>query len=224
MPGKLEKFAEFNSFRNCFTLYFENIQKGLELKGKWHSDYFKNQNPIVLELGCGRGEYTVGLAQNNPDKNYIGVDIKGNRIWTGAKFALDEHLNNVAFVRTRIDFVEHCFDKDEISEIWITFPDPQPQKTRERKRLTNIRFLDRYKKFLKPGGILHLKTDNTGLFEYTLEVIKENGFELLFSTNDLYNNCPAGREELINIKTYYEKLHFSKGETIKYCSFKLTNE
>lgn len=222
MPGKLEKFADFNTFKNCFTLYFENLQQGLPLKGKWHSDYFKNANPIVLELGCGRGEYTVGLAMNNPGKNYIGMDIKGNRIWTGAKAALENKLDNVAFVRTRIDFVEYCFAPNEISEIWITFPDPQPQKTRERKRLTNIRFLERYKKFLKPGGIVHLKTDNTGLYEYTLEVIKENNFTLLFSTNDLYHNCPEGREELINIKTYYEKLHTAKGETIKYCSFKIS--
>jgi tRNA (guanine-N7-)-methyltransferase len=221
MPGKLQKFADFNSFKNCFTLYFENISEGLPLKGKWHSEYFKNQNPIVLELGCGRGEYTVGLAQNNPGKNYIGVDIKGNRIWTGAKAALDNNMGNVAFVRTRIDFIEYCFAKNEIDEIWLTFPDPQPQKTRVRKRLTNPRFIDRYKKFLKPGGIVHLKTDSTSFYEYTLEVIAENKYELLFATNDLYNNCPEGREELIEIKTYYEKLHHSKGETIKYCSFKI---
>ena len=113
MPGKLEKFADFNSFKNCFTLYFENIKEGLPMKGKWHSEYFKNQNPIVLELGCGKGEYSVGLAKNNPDKNYIGVDIKGNRIWTGASEALNSKLNNVAFVRTRIDFIEHCFSEND---------------------------------------------------------------------------------------------------------------
>ncbi|MBL7894278.1 MAG: tRNA (guanosine(46)-N7)-methyltransferase TrmB [Bacteroidia bacterium] len=221
MPGKLEKFADFNSFKNCFTLYFENIEKGMPLKGKWHSDYFKNQNPIVLELGCGKGEYSVSLAKNNPGKNYIGVDIKGNRIWTGAKEALDNNMPNVAFVRTRIDFIEHCFSPGEVSEIWITFPDPQPQKTRERKRLTNMRFIERYRKFLKPGGLVHLKTDSTSLYEYTMEVIKENNLKILFHTNDLYQNCPPDRKELIEIKTHYEKLFTAKGEDIKYICYQI---
>ncbi len=221
MPSKQEKFVDFNSFTNCFTLYFENISEGFDLKGKWHNEYFKNQNPIVLELGCGKGEYSVGLAKNNPAKNYIGVDIKGNRIWTGAKEAIDTKLNNVAFLRTRIDFIEHCFTENEVSEIWITFPDPQPQKTRARKRLTHMMFIRRYQKFLKPGGLVHLKTDSTSFYEYTLEVIKENNFTLLFNTDDLYSNCPAGREELINIKTHYEKLFTDKGEKIKYCCFKI---
>ena len=221
MPSKLEKFADFNSFRNCFTLYYQNIQEGLPIKGKWHEAYFRNDHPIVLELGCGKGEYTVGLSKNNPDKNFIGVDIKGNRIWTGARQALDENLKNTAFLRTRIDFIEHCFTGGEVNEIWLTFPDPQPQKTRARKRLTNMIFIKRYQKFLKPGGLVHLKTDSTGFYEYTLEVIKENNFELLISTNDLYNNCPPGREELINIKTHYEKLFTDRGEKIKYCCFRI---
>lgn len=221
MPGKLEKFSDFNSFKNCFTLYFENIKEGLPLKGKWHSNYFNNQNPIVLELGCGKGEYSVGLAKNNPNKNYIGVDIKGNRIWTGAKEALENKMNNVAFIRTRIDFIEHCFEPGEVSEIWITFPDPQPQKTRERKRLTNMRFIERYRKFLKPGGLVHLKTDSTSLYEYTMEVIRDNKLELLFHTNDLYKNCPPDRKELIEIKTHYEKLFTAKGEDIKYICYKI---
>lgn len=221
MPGKLEKFADFNSFKNCFTLYFENIKEGLPMKGKWHSEYFKNQNPIVLELGCGKGEYSVGLAKNNPDKNYIGVDIKGNRIWTGAKEALDKNLSNVAFVRTRIDFIEHCFEPGEVSEIWITFPDPQPQKTRERKRLTNMRFIERYRKFLKPGGLVHLKTDSTSLYEYTMEVIKENNLKILFHTNNLYENCPDDRKELTEIKTHYEKLFTARGEDIKYICYQI---
>lgn len=221
MPGKLEKFADFNSFKNCFTLYFENIKEGLPLKGRWHSEYFKNQNPIVLELGCGKGEYSVGLAKNNSTKNYIGVDIKGNRIWTGAKEALDNNLSNVAFVRTRIDFIEHCFEPGEVSEIWITFPDPQPQKTRERKRLTNMRFIERYRKFLKPGGLVHLKTDSTSLYEYTMEVIKENNLKILFHTNDLYQNCPPDRLELVEIKTHYEKLFTARGEDIKYICYQI---
>src|SRR5574343_1059516 len=184
MQGKLEKFSDFKSFSNCFTLYFEEIKQGLPLRGKWHENYFRNNHPIVLELGCGKGEYSVGLAKNNPGKNFIGVDIKGNRIWTGAKEALDCKLNNVAFVRTRIDFIEHCFEKGEVNEIWITFPDPQPQKPRERKRLTNMRFIERYRKFLKPGGYVHLKTDNTGFYEYTLDVIQENKLNLIFHTED----------------------------------------
>lgn len=221
MPSKLEKFDDLKEFSNCFTLFYQNKEAGLPLRGKWHKDYFKNDHPIVLELGCGKGEYSVGLAKNNPDKNYIGVDIKGNRIWTGAKEALETNLKNVAFVRTRIDFIEHCFTEHEISEIWITFPDPQPQKTRTRKRLTNMLFINRYKKFLKPGGLVHLKTDSTSFYEYTLGVIKENNFTLLFNTDDLYVNCPAGREELVTIKTHYEKLFTDKGEKIKYCCFQI---
>jgi len=222
MPSKLEKFADVNTYSNCFELSFEQLTEGFPLKGKWHSDVFKNNNPIVVELGCGRGEYTIGLSQNNDTKNFIGVDIKGNRIWTGAKHALDNKMSHVAFLRTRIDFIDQCFSENEVSEIWITFPDPQPQKTRERKRLTNFQFfLSRYKKILKPGGLVHLKTDNTGFYEYTMEVIKDNKLNLLFATDDLYNNCPPDREELIRIKTYYEKLFTDKGERIKYCCFQL---
>ncbi len=221
MPSKLEKFAEFDTFKNCFTLHFEHIEKGLALKGHWHDEYFKNAHDIVLELGCGKGEYTIGLAQNNLLKNFIGVDIKGNRIWSGAKEALEKNMKNVGFLRTRIDFIEYCFGPGEISEIWITFPDPQPQKTRARKRLTHLMFLNRYRKFLKPGGLVHLKTDSTSFYEYTLEVIKENNLSLLFATDDLYLNCPEGRNELTEIKTHYEKLFTSKGEKIKYCCFKL---
>ena len=221
MPNKLQKFADIDSFANCSFLPFEKITEGHPLAGKWREEQFKNQNPLVLELGCGRGEYTIGLAKNNPNKNYIGVDVKGNRIWTGAKYANDNKLTNVAFLRTRIDFIEHCFGEAEIDEIWITFPDPQPQKTRVRKRLTNPMFLDRYKKILKPGGLVHLKTDSTSFYEYTLEVIAELKLELLYSTADLYIHNPSGKEELTNIKTYSEQLFTEKGEKIKYCCFKL---
>ena len=220
MPNKLQKFAEFKEFSNCSHLPFEEIQQGHPLKGIWHSNFFKNNNPIVLELGCGRGEYTIGLAKNNRDKNFIGVDIKGNRIWTGAKYANENKLNNVAFIRTRIDFIEHCFAANEVDEIWITFPDPQPTKPRIRKRLTNPLFLNRYFKFLKPNGIIHLKTDNTVFYEYTLEVIREQNFELLYSTPDLYTHNPSGKKELTEIQTYYENLFSAKGEKIKYCSWK----
>ena len=221
MPSKQEKFIEFDTFKNCFTLFFENISKGFLLKGRWHSDYFKNSNPIVLELGCGKGEYTIGLSENNHSKNYIGVDIKGNRIWVGAKYAIENNLNNVAFLRTRIDFIEHCFLENEIDEIWITFPDPQPQSTRKRSRLTNPLFLNRYKKILKKGGLIHLKTDSTSLYEYTLQVIEENKNLILWQTDNLYQNCPDNRQELIQIKTHYEKLFTDKGENIKYICFTL---
>jgi len=221
MPSKQEKFIEFDTFKNCFTLFFENIIKGFLLKGSWHSDYFKNSNPIVLELGCGKGEYTIGLSENNHSKNYIGVDIKGNRIWVGAKYAIENNLNNVAFLRTRIDFIEHCFLENEIDEIWITFPDPQPQSTRKRSRLTNPLFLNRYKKILKKGGLIHLKTDSTSLYEYTLQVIEENKNLIIWQTNNLYQNCPDNRQELIQIKTHYEKLFTDKGENIKYICFTL---
>jgi len=221
MPSKQEKFIEFDTFKNCFTLFFENIIKGFLLKGSWHSDYFKNSNPIVLELGCGKGEYTIGLSENNHSKNYIGVDIKGNRIWVGAKYAIENNLNNVAFLRTRIDFIEHCFLENEIDEIWITFPDPQPQSTRKRSRLTNPLFLNRYKKILKKGGLIHLKTDSTCLYEYTLQVIEENKNLIIWQTDNLYQNCPDNRQELIQIKTHYEKLFTDKGENIKYICFTL---
>jgi tRNA (guanine-N7-)-methyltransferase len=221
MPNKLEKFADIERFENCFSFFFEQIQQGFALKGKWRKEFFKNENPLILELGCGRGEYTVGLAQANRNKNYIGIDVKGNRIWTGANFALENKLSNVAFIRTRIDFIEHCFGEAEVDEIWITFPDPQPQKPRERKRLTFQRFLDRYKKILKPNGIIHLKTDSTSLYEYTLDVIAENKHELIWHTNDLYKNCPEDRKELVSIKTYYEKMFTDKGEDIKYVCFRL---
>jgi tRNA (guanine-N7-)-methyltransferase len=221
MPSKLEKFADLKTFPNCFDLFFKDLDTVFVNKGNWHAAVFKNDNPIVVELGCGKGEYTIGLAEKNPTKNFIGVDIKGNRIWTGAKQALESKLNNVAFLRTKIDFTDYCFAENEVSEIWITFPDPQPQKARARQRLTNPIFLNRYKTMLKSGGLVHLKTDSTSMYEYTLEVIKENNHTLLFSTDNLYQNCPTDRQELIAIKTHYEKLFTDKGEDIKYCCFQL---
>jgi len=217
---KLKKFAEVSSFDNCFFLSFEQSrEEGLPLKGKWHKEFFKNDNPIVLELGCGKGEYTVGLAKRYPDKNFIGVDIKGNRIWTGAREAVDSKMNNVAFVRTRIDFIEACFAKDEVSEIWITFPDPQPQKTRERKRLTNMMFINRYRNVLKKGGIVNLKTDNEPFYDFSREVIKENNLQELDATNDLYANVGLRDEALTTIKTHYEKLFSDKGFKICYLKY-----
>jgi tRNA (guanine-N7-)-methyltransferase len=220
MPSKLEKFADVERFKNCFTFFFENVLAGFPLKGKWR-EHFANNNQLIVELGCGKGEYTIGLAEAHPEKNFIGVDIKGNRIWTGARHALEHNMTNVAFLRTRIDFIDNCFEPEEVDEIWITFPDPQPQSTRARQRLTHMLFMNRYLKFLKPGGWVHLKTDSTSLYEYTLEVIRENKFELAWHTSDLYNNCPPDRKELINIKTYYEALFTGKGENIKYIQFRL---
>lgn len=219
---KLMKFAQVSTFENCFFLSFEESQKeGLHHKGKWGSDYFKNDNPIVLELGCGKGEYSVGLAERYPDKNFIGIDIKGNRIWTGAKTALDNDLKNVAFIRTRIDFIEGCFAEGEIDEIWITFPDPQPLKTTVRQRLTNMIFINRYKKILKKGGTINLKTDSEFFYDYTREIIKENDLVELDATNDLYENVVKRDEELTNIKTYYEKKFSDLGFKICYLKFSL---
>lgn len=219
---KLKKFAEVESFHNCFFLSFEQSKEnGLPLKGKWHKEYFKNNNPIVLELGCGKGEYTVGLAQRYPEKNFIGVDIKGSRIHTGAKTAVDNKMNNVAFVRTRIDFIEACFAANEINEIWITFPDPQPQKIRTRKRLTNMMFINRYKKFLIEGGVINLKTDNEPFYDFSKEVATENKFEILDATNDLYANTSSRDEVLTSIKTHYENMFTKKGFKICYLKFQV---
>lgn len=219
---KLKKFAEVNTFNNCFFLSFEESSaEGLPLKGKWHSDYFKNNNPIVLELGCGKGEYTVGLAKRFPNKNFIGVDIKGNRIWTGAKTAVEDNMNNVAFIRTRIDFIDACFADGEVDEIWITFPDPQPQKTRVRNRLTNMMFINRYKKILKKEGTIHLKTDNEPFYDYTCEVIAENKLQLQDATNDLYADTTQRDEALTSIKTYYEKKFSDQGFKICYLQFRV---
>ncbi len=217
------KFEQVSNFDNCFFLSFEQSRdNGLPLKGKWNKEYFKNDNPIVLELGCGKGEYTVGLAKRYPDKNFIGVDIKGNRIWTGAKEAIENNMGNVAFIRTRIDFIEACFAAQEVNEIWITFPDPQPLKTTIRQRLTNMIFLERYKRILIENGIVNLKTDSEFFYDYSREVVKENNFTELDATNDLYAD-PASRDEaLTTIKTYYEKKFSEKGFKICYLKFRFT--
>lgn len=220
--NKLKKFAAVSTFENCFFLSFEQSRaEGLPLKGKWRKEYFKNEHPIVLELGCGKGEYSVGLAGRFPEKNFIGVDLKGNRIYIGAKAALDHKMKNVAFIRTRIDFIEACFASGEIDEIWITFPDPQLQKTRTRARLTNPMFLNRYKNILKPNGIVNLKTDSEPFYDYTREIVKELKLEELDHTNDLYGDALQRDEVLTSIKTYYEKKFSEKGFKICYLKFRL---
>ena len=192
-------------------------------KGKWNTEVFKNENPIVLELGCGKGEYAVGLGKRYPNKNFIGIDIKGARMWYGANTVLTEKLTNIAFMRTRIDFIETFFGPDEIDEIWLTFSDPQPKKPR--KRLSSRLFVERYKRFLKPNGIIHLKTDNSLLFESTLEQIKLHKYELLEKSWDLYGellgNLDQDTQEILGIKTHYEQIFAKKGFDIKYVKFKL---
>jgi tRNA (guanine-N7-)-methyltransferase len=189
------------------------------IKGKWHERYFNNNNPITLELACGRGEYTVGLATLFPNRNYIGVDIKGERIWKGSTWAVEQSLKNVAFLRTQILLIENFFEENEADEIWITFPDPRPRKRDIKRRLTSPRYLELYKKFLKPGGYIRLKTDNTGLYMYTLEVLAgRNDVADLKCTENLYQS--ELRPECFDIKTRYEEEFASKGETIKYLRFR----
>jgi tRNA (guanine-N7-)-methyltransferase len=222
--NKLRRFQEMKNWSNCFEPPFDvETLQNFPLKGKWRSDYFKNENPIVLELGCGKGEYTIGLSQYFPEKNFIGVDIKGARIWVGAKEATEKELANVAFLRTKIDFIHNFFIENEVDEIWLTFSDPQPIKPN--KRLTSKYFIDKYKTILKAGGLVHLKTDSDVLFESTLEQIEEHKYELLESTWDLYaemdQNLDQTTKDIFHIKTHYEKLFTSRGSVIKYCKFKI---
>jgi tRNA (guanine-N7-)-methyltransferase len=209
---KLRRFAEVATFANVLQL-----EEGKPLKGNWARNHFKNDNPVVLELACGKGEYTVNLARLFPEKNFIGVDYKGNRIWRGAKTALEDNINNVAFLRIQIESILDYFATKEVSEIWITFPDPQPQLSREKKRLTSPRFLEKYKSILKTGGILHLKTDNDDLHEYTFEKINELDLKLHTKTEDLYNSEHAN--EVLSIKTYYEKKYLATDKNINYLKF-----
>ena len=215
---KLKRFAEIKTFPNVFE---PPVMETYEKKGKWHEEIFKNKNPIVLELGCGKGEYAVGLGKMYPDKNFVGVDIKGNRIYIGAKECIEEGLDNVKFLRTRIDFIDNFFDENEIDEIWLTFSDPQPKKPR--KRLSSKLFIDRYKKFLKKDGRIHVKTDSDVLFEFTEEEILENKYLCHNLTWDLYGSfyeeLDSEQKKLFDIRTHYEKLFASKGSVIKYCCF-----
>lgn len=219
MKRKLERFSIIAERENV-------LQPGKELyfavKGKWNGIYFKNNNPITLELACGRGEYTIGLANRFPDRNYIGVDIKGDRLWKGSSLAVEQNLLNVAFLRTQILLIENFFEAGEVDEVWLTFPDPRPRKIDVRRRLTNSRFLIMYKNLLKPDGYFRFKTDNTGLFEYTLEEIQSRSdiVDLKF-TDNLYDSDL--REECFDIKTKYEDMFASQGEKIKYLRCRFTN-
>ncbi len=217
---KLRRFAVVKSFDNFFEPV---IGDPFYMKGNWKKEHFKNDHPIVLELGCGKGEYSVGLGKFYPNKNFIGVDIKGARMFIGAEQALNSKMNNVAFLRTRIDFIADCFEEGEVDEIWLTFSDPQPKK--ENKRLSSPPFIERYRKILKPGGIIHMKTDSDLLFEYTEEQIKVNNYECLELTWDLYGELPEKIDpvtrEIFHIKTHYEQLFTAKGSVIKYCKFRI---
>lgn len=220
--GKLAKFAEMS--QNPLVVECPGIavmKEEFPLKGCWHEDFFHNGNPIVLELGCGRGEYTVGLGKQMPDKNFIGVDIKGARMWTGAKEAMQREMKNVGFLRTNIEFIQHFFAPDEVSEIWLTFSDPQMKKVT--KRLTSTYFMERYRQFLCDGGRIHLKTDSNFLFTYTEEMLKANGIEADAKTRDLYGHSAPGDWEAAasSIQTYYESMWRSRGIDIKYLCFRL---
>jgi len=209
---KLKRFAEVDTFSNVLQL-----DAGKVLKGNWSTGFFKNNDPVVLELACGKGEYTVNLARMFPDKNFIGIDYKGNRIWRGAKTALEENVPNVAFLRIQIEAILDYFTPGEVDEIWITFPDPQPQLSREKKRLTSPRFLNKYRDILKPGSFINLKTDNDDLYAYTVEKITELGLKLHIKTEDLYHSEYA--DEVLSIKTYYEKKYLQDNKNINYLKF-----
>jgi len=217
--NKLSKFADMEVFPHVFQVSSHAVREGasFEMKGKWNELFFKNDHPIVLELGCGKGEYTVGLAQLYPDKNFIGVDIKGARLWTGAKDSLERSMKNVAFLRTDIEMIHHFFAENEVSEIWLTFPDPQMKKVT--KRLTATNFMNLYQQFLKVDGLIHLKTDSNFMFTYTREMVNANQYPVVFSNDDLY--ASDLKDPILGIKTYYEQQWLERGITIKYIQFKL---
>lgn len=222
--NKIAQWAEIASYPNFVNVSNEGLlEADAEIKGKWHKDFFKNDNPITLELGCGKGEYTVGLARKFPNRNFIGVDVKSHRMCIGARASNKEGLQNVGFIRTRIDFIDKFFDKDEVEQIWLTFSDPQ--KGKPKKRLTSKLFIDRYRTFLKKDGVINMKTDSHLLFESTLEQVEEHNYELLEHTWELYENyiqtMDEDWQEIMSFKTYYEKKWLQEGKKIKFCRFKI---
>ncbi|MCD6346059.1 MAG: tRNA (guanosine(46)-N7)-methyltransferase TrmB [Bacteroidales bacterium] len=212
-PSKLKRFAEMREFQHVFEPDGQSIMTtDYPMKGRWHHDFFKNEAPITLELGCGKGEYTVGLAARYPGRNFIGIDIKGARMWKGAKASLLAGMNNVAFIRSRVEFIHRLFASDEVSEIWITFPDPQPKNPN--KRLMSSRFLMSYNGILSDRGLVHLKTDSKMLYEYMLALLRENGIEPKFASSDLYKT--GGAEDVLSLKTHYEESFLAVGKMITY--------
>lgn len=220
--GKLAKFADMERYENVFQYPYSVVDNvPFDMKGHWREEYFKNNNPIVLELGCGKGEYTVELARLYPDVNFIGVDIKGARMWTGATLALNDGLKNVAFLRTNIEIIDRFFAHNEVHEIWLTFSDPQMKNPR--KRLTSTYFMERYRRFLVDGGTVHLKTDSNFLFTYTSYMVDTNNLPLIFRTEDLYHQDGLDDEtkKILSIQTYYERMWLERGLNIKYQKFNL---
>lgn len=219
--NKLKRFKENETFGNVFQPTREEVTGGtFSLKGKWSQDFFKNDHPIVVELGCGKGEYSVGLAEKYPNKNFIGIDIKGARFWRGAKTAVDGQLHNVGFVRTQIELIDGIFAENEVSEIWITFPDPQIKYKRTKHRMTNPDFLKLYKKILKPDGTVNLKTDSEFMHGYTLGLLQGLGHEILYSNHNIYKN-EGSPDEVVGIQTFYEKQYLEINKAITYIRFKI---
>lgn len=217
--NKLRKFAEMETYPQVVQPELKELRAGFDMKGNWKNKFFKNDNPLVLELGCGKGEYSVGLAKKYPNKNFLGIDIKGSRMWTGATQAQEEALSNVGFLRMRIEFIELAFAQGEVDEIWITFPDPQLKKRRAQKRLTHPLFLKRYNYLLQKEGVIHLKTDSQFLHGYTLGIVHGEEHILEDAEHDLYN-AKLQREHM-EIRTHYEQIYLDKGMPITYCRFRL---
>ncbi len=219
--NKLKRFKENDTFENVLQPTREEVVSGnFQYKGKWNSEFFKNDNPIIVELGCGKGEYTIGLAQRNPNTNYIGIDVKGARFWRGAKTAVESGMNNTAFVRTQIELIEDIFAAHEVAEIWITFPDPQIKYKRTKHRMTNSEFLKMYKRILKPEGIVNLKTDSEFMHGYTLGLLHGEGHEVLYANHNVYKNEGAP-QEVTEIQTFYENQYLEINKAITYIRFKI---
>ena len=219
--NKLKRFKENETFKNVFQpSRDELVNQGFALKGNWNTTFFKNNNPLVIELGCGKGEYTVALAQKYPNKNFIGVDIKGARFWRGAKTAIEEKLDNAAFLRTQIELIDYAFSENEVDEIWITFPDPQIKYKRTKHRLTNTTFLQRYKTILKPEGVVNLKTDSEFMHGYTLGLLHGEVHEVLYSNHNVYK-LEGSPEEVTSIQTFYESQYLEQNKAITYIRFKI---
>lgn len=220
--NKLKKWADISTFRHVIQPTFEEVfKKNYHLRGQWKDSFFENRNPLVVELGCGKGEYTVNLARRYPGKNFIGIDIKGARLWKGAREAESDNLPNVAFIRTRIEFIRSFFDQDEVDEIWITFPDPQIKRQRIKKRLTGSLFLNNYKTFLRPEGVIHLKTDSEELYRYTAKLIESNNLELVKSDPDIHSG--TDKDDILSIITHYENIFLKEGKKITYTAFRIHN-
>lgn len=219
--NKLKRFKENETFANVIQPDRDEALKGeFPLRGKWDKEFFKNDNPLVLELGCGKGEYTVALAKKFPEKNFIGVDIKGARFWRGAKTAVEEGIGNAGFLRTQIELIDKFFADGEVDEIWITFPDPQIKYKRTKHRMTNMDFLARYKKILKPDGIIHLKTDSEFMHGYTLGLLHGQGHEVIYANHNIYRNEGAP-EEVTGIQTFYESYYLEQDKPITYIRFRI---